>query len=75
VGTQRDATVGRHDEAQPDEAQVGAFLFGVAALGDRGPLVRGVDVGREVGHVEHQPGQVDVVAFHDPGVDDLFDLT
>jgi hypothetical protein len=54
----RDPAVGGHDQAEPDESQVGPFLFGVAPLGDVGPVVDRIDVGGEVGHVQHQPGQV-----------------
>ncbi len=60
VGDQRDTAVAGDDQAEPDQTQIGAFLFGLAALGDRRLGVAGVDVGGEVGHVQRQRGQVEV---------------
>ncbi len=54
VRTQGDAAVGGDHQTETDKTQVGPFLFGMAPLGDRGPVVGRVDVGREVGHVQHQ---------------------
>ena len=50
--------VAGHHQRQPDQPQIHAFLFRFAALSDRGAVVGRVDVGGEVGHVQHQPGQV-----------------
>ena len=55
VADQGDAPVNGDHQAQPNQAQVAAFLFGVAPLGDGGPNVGRVDPGSEVGHVQHQP--------------------
>ena len=64
---QRDPALAGHHQRQPDQAQIGAFLFGLAALRDRRLLVRGVDVGGEVGHIQHQSGQVQPeLAHHAP---------
>jgi hypothetical protein len=73
VRHQRDAAVDGDHQAQPDEAEIGPLLLGVAPLGDRGPVVGRVDPGGEVGHVQHQPRQVDPEGFdhgrHDPALD------
>ena len=74
VGDERDAAVSGHDEPETNEAQVGAFLFGVASLGDRGAVVARVDVGREVRHVQYQPRQVDGEDLDHAGDDAPFDL-
>ena len=74
VGQQRDPMVARHDQAEPDKTQVGAFLFRVSALRDWGPVIRGVDVGREVRHVQHQSGQIDIELVDDPGGDPCLNL-
>ena len=58
VADHRHPAVAGDHQRQPDQPQVGAFLFGLAALRDRRALVAGVDEGGEVGHVQHQPGQV-----------------
>ena len=58
VGDQRDPAVAGDHQRQADQAQVVAFLLGLAALGDRRLVVGRVDEGGEVGHVQHQPGQV-----------------
>ncbi len=58
VGEQRDAAVAGDDQAEADQAQVEAFLFGLAALGQRRTGVGRVDEGREVGHVQREGGDV-----------------
>ena len=65
----RDPAVAGDDQRQADQAQVDAFLLGFAALGDRGPLVGGVDVRGEVGHVEGDAGQVQAVPVDHAAVD------
>src|ERR1035437_6998547 len=52
-----DGAVTGHHQGQADQSQVAVFLFGLSALGDRGPVVGGVDERREVRHVQCQPGQ------------------
>jgi hypothetical protein len=76
VAEERDAAVGGHDEAEAeaDDAQVRPLLLGVTALGDRGVLVARVDVGGEVGHVEHQARQVDGEDLDHAGHDAPLDL-
>ena len=59
VADHRHPAVAGDHQRQPDQPQVGAFLFGLAALRDRRALVAGVDEGGEVGHVQRQPGQVE----------------
>ena len=59
VRDERDASVGRHDQAEPDDAEVSALLLRTAALGDRGTVVGRGDLGRKVRHVEHEARQVD----------------
>ncbi|MCJ7754656.1 MAG: hypothetical protein MUP13_08830 [Thermoanaerobaculales bacterium] len=54
----RHSAVAGHDQRQADQPQVHTLLFRFTALGDRGAVVGGVDVGGEVGHVQHQPRQV-----------------
>jgi hypothetical protein len=54
-----DAAISGDDEAEPDDAQVGPLLLGVPAPRDRGSVVRRIDPGGEVRHVQHQPGHVD----------------
>jgi len=58
VRDQRDPTVAGDHQAEPDQAQVGSFLLGLAARGDGRVVVGGVDVGGEVGHVQGQRGDV-----------------
>src|ERR1019366_5368744 len=58
VPGQRDAAVAGDDQAQAYQAQVGALLLGLPALGDRGALVAGIDEGGEVGHVQGDGGAV-----------------
>jgi transposase-like protein len=43
VAGDRDRAVAGDDQPEPDQPQVIAFLFGVAALGDRGAVIRAVD--------------------------------
>ena len=66
VRQQRDRAVAGDDQTQPDQPQVHPFLFRFAALGDRGLVVAGVDVGGEVRHVQDQPGQVQGVLGDEP---------
>jgi len=66
--------VGGHDQAESDKAEIGAFLFRVPTLGDRGAIIGGVDVGGEVRHVQHQPGQIHIEHLHHPRGDACFDL-
>jgi hypothetical protein len=57
VGQQRDAAGAGDDEPEPDQAQIGSFLFRLAPLRDRRSGVAGVDEGGEVGHVQgHRAG-------------------
>ena len=74
MGDKRDAAVGGHDQAEADDAQVGPFLLGVASLGYRGLVVGRGDLGGEIGHVEHEPGQVDVEGLDHTGDDAALDL-
>jgi hypothetical protein len=67
VGQQRDTALTGHHQRQPDQAQVGAFLLGLAPLRDRRLLIGRVDVGGEVGHVQHQPGQIQPELADHPG--------
>ena len=57
---QGQAEVGGHQQRHAHDAQRLAALLAVAALGQLGALVEGVDVGEEVGGVEQQPAQVEV---------------
>ncbi len=75
MGHQRDAPVNGDDQPQANQSQIAAFLLGVAPLGDRGPVVGTVDVGGEVGHVQHQARQVDLEGVHHRGPDPPFDLS
>jgi hypothetical protein len=61
VRDDRDAAVAGDHQCQADQPQIGAFLLGLAALGDRRPLVGRVDVGGEVGHVQGHTGQVQAI--------------
>lgn len=60
VGVMQDrhAAIAGHHQAHPDQAQVEPLLLGVASLGELGAGVGGVDEGGEVGHVQHQPRQI-----------------
>lgn len=58
TGQDRDAAVAGGHHRQADQAQVDAFLLGLAALGQVRLVVAGVDEGGEVGHVEDQPRKV-----------------
>jgi hypothetical protein len=58
AGDHRDPAIAGDYQGQPDQAQVVAFLLGLATLGDRRLLVPGVDEGGEVGHVTHQGCQI-----------------
>ena len=69
VRDDRDPTVAGHDQRQTDQAQVHPLLLGLAALGDRGPVVGGVDVGGEVRHVQGHAGQVQAVPVDHATVD------
>lgn len=54
-----EAAVARDHQPEPDQSQVGALLFGLAAaLRDPRFLVRGGDEGGEVGHVKGDGGDV-----------------
>jgi hypothetical protein len=66
VGVVQDghAAVGGDHQPHPDQAQIQPLLFGMAPLGDGVALVGRVHEGGEVGHVQHQPGQVQVEALH-----------
>ena len=55
MGGDRHRPVLGHDEREPDDAQVVTLVLRVAAPGDRVAVVRGVDVGGDVRHVEHEP--------------------
>src|SRR5262249_22798797 len=74
VRDDRDPAVTGDDQRQGDQAQVHAFLLGLAALGDRRPLVGRVDIGGEISHVQGDAGQVQAVpvdhAAEDLGLDD-----
>jgi len=74
VGTQRDAAVAGDDQAEPDQTKIGAFLFRPAALCDRGTGVGGVDVGRQVRHVQHQRGQIQPELGDHSSTNTSFDL-
>ena len=74
MADERDAAVCRDDKAEADEAKVGSLLLGVAALGDRGAVVRGVDIGGEVRHVEHESREVDGEHFEQASDDATLDL-
>jgi hypothetical protein len=66
VGVAEDGhtAVGGHHQPDPDQAQVEPLLLGVAASRDGVALVGRVHEGGEVGHVQHQPGQVQVEHLH-----------
>jgi hypothetical protein len=77
VGDERDAAIGGHNKAQTNYPKVISLLLRVSSLCDRGPRVRRVDIGREVRHVQHQPGEIDVEDLDHGGDDpplDLFEL-
>ena len=69
-----DGAVGGHDEAEPTDAQIVPLLLRVPPLGDRGALVRRVDPGGEVRHVEDETTQVDLEALDHSGDDAPLDL-
>ena len=71
---QRDPAVAGDDQAQADQAQVGALLLGLPALGDRGALVAGIDEGGEVGHVQGHGGAVHAGRIDDGQRDPAGDL-
>ena len=52
--------VGGDEQGEADDAQGGAALLAVAALGEGGLVVEGVDEGEEVGGVEEHLEQVDL---------------
>ena len=52
--------VGGDEQGEADDAQGGAALLAVAALGEGGLVVEGVDEGEEVGGVEEHLAQVDL---------------
>ena len=56
---QGEVGVGGDQQGEADDAQGGAALLAVAALGEGGLVVEGVDEGEEVGGVEQQVAQVD----------------
>jgi hypothetical protein len=74
VADERDAADCRDDKAEADGARVGSLLLGVVALGDRGGVVRGVDMGGGVRHVEHEPREVDGEHFDQVSDDATLDL-
>ena len=75
VPGQRNAAVPGDDQAQADQAQVGALLLGLPALGDRGALVAGIDEGGEVGHVQGDRGAVHAGRADDGQRDPVADFT
>ncbi|WP_411733773.1 hypothetical protein [Paeniglutamicibacter sp.] len=60
VGQQRNVAIAGDHPSEADQAQVGAFLLGLASLGDRRFVVGGIDVGGEVGHDQRQGGNIQV---------------
>ena len=62
VRQQRDPAVAGGDQPESDDAQVVAFLLGLAPRRDRRPVVARVDERREVGHVQDQ--RLDLQAEH-----------
>jgi hypothetical protein len=69
-----DPAVDRDHEPEADEAKVAALLFGMAPLGDRRLVVGRVDIGGEVGHVEHEARTVEVEGLDHVGNDTSLDL-
>ena len=62
---QGQAGLGGDEQGDADDAQGLATLLGMAALGQRGALVEGVDVGEEVGGVEQDAAGVEAeLALH-----------
>jgi len=74
VADQRDTAVDGDDQPETHDAQVGALLLGMATLRDRCPVVGGVDVGGEVGHVQHQTRHLDGELGDHAGDDAPLDL-
>jgi len=77
VADERDGSVGGHHKPEADDAQVRPLLLGVPPLSDRGARIARIDPGGEVGHVEHETGQVHRERLEHRGDDpalDLFDL-
>jgi len=74
VPGQRDPAVAGDHQAQAHQAQVGALLLGLPALGDRGALVAGIDEGGEVGHVQGDGGAVHAGRIDDSQCDLAGDL-
>ncbi len=70
---QRQAEVGRDEQRDAYDAQRLAALLAVAALGQRGALVEGVNVGEEVGGVEQHLAQVDAELAGHGGDEVAFD--
>ena len=70
---QGQAEVGRDEQRDAHDAQRLAALLAVAALGQRGALVEGVDVGEEVGGVEQHLAQVDAELAGHGGDEVAFD--
>jgi hypothetical protein len=74
VAEEGDAAVGGHHQRETDQPQVISLLLRMSSLGDRYTGVGRIDVGGEVGHVQHQPGEVEVEHIdHDRG-NATFDL-
>src|SRR5665213_4312662 len=71
---ERDPPITGDDETESDETKVVAFLLCMTTLCDRCAIVRGVDVGREVRHVEDESRALEVEQFDDAGSDGGLDL-
>ena len=65
--------VGGDEQGEADDAQGGAALLAVAALGEGGLVVEGVDEGEEVGGVEEHLAQVDLEVADQGGDEVAFD--
>ncbi len=65
--------VGGDEQGEADDAQGGAALLAVAALGEGGLVVEGVDEGQEVGGVEEHLAQVDLEVADQGGDEVAFD--
>lgn len=74
VADEGDTAVGGDDEPDPTATQVIPLLVRVPSLSNRSLVVAGVDPRGEVGHVEHETGQIGCERLDYLGLDAALDL-
>ena len=74
MADERDAAVDRYHEPETDQSEVTSLLLGFAPLCDGRSIIGRIDVGGEVGHVEHQARNIHRELFDHAGHDAAFDL-